>query len=81
MATGLLRPNLNASLGHWSLTDNYQAKPTLSSAWLQEDKTNVDRALAVSSTLSDQLFGDFYFQFKSVRPMPMYSVPGALGQF
>lgn len=81
MATGLLRPNVNNTLGHWALTDNYQAKPTLSSAWLQEDKGNVDRALAVSSTVSDQLFGDFYFNLKCVRPMPMYSVPGALGQF
>ncbi len=81
MATGLLRPNVNNTLGHWALTDNYQAKPTLSSAWLQEDKGNIDRALAVSSSVSDQLFGDFYFSLKCVRPMPMYSVPGALGQF
>lgn len=81
MATGLLRPNVNNTLGHWALTDNYQSKPTLSSAWLQEDKGNVDRALAVSSSVSDQLFGDFYFNLKCVRPMPMYSVPGALGQF
>lgn len=81
MATGLMRPNVDSSFGHWSLTDNYAAKPTLSSNWIQEDKTNVDRALAVSSSLSDQLFADFYFNFRAVRCMPMYSVPGAIGQF
>ena len=81
MATGLMRPSVDSSFGHWSLTDNYAAKPTLSSSWIQEDKTNVDRALAVSSSLSDQIFADFYFNFRAVRCMPMYSVPGAIGQF
>ena len=80
-ASGELRPNVSGSLGHWTLTDNYSTQPTLSDTWISEDKTNVDRCLAVTSSLSNQLFGDFYFNFKCVRPMPMYSVPGALGAF
>ena len=80
-ATGLLRPNVPNALGHWSLTDNYAAAPTLSQGWLEEDKTNVDRCLAVTSSLSDQLFADFYFNAKWTRPMPMYSIPATFGLF
>lgn len=80
-ATGLLRPNVSNALGHWSLTDNYAAAPTLSQGWLEEDKTNVDRCLAVTSSLSDQLFADFYFNAKWTRPMPMYSIPATFGLF
>lgn len=81
VVSGELRPNLDAGLGHWTLSDNYAVKPTLSSNWIVEDKDNLDRALAVTSTLSDQMFADFYFNCTWTRPMPMYSVPGAIGQF
>lgn len=80
-ATGLLRPNVSNALGHWSLTDNYSSSPTLSQGWLEEDKTNVDRCLAVTSSLSDQLFADFYFNARWTRPMPMYSIPATFGLF
>lgn len=79
--SGELRPDLNSGLGHWTLSDNYASKPILSSNWIIEDKGNLDRVLAVTSTLSDQVFADFYFSTKWTRPMPMYSVPGAIGQF
>lgn len=80
-ASGLLRPNVSNALGHWSLTDNYASLPTLSQGWLEEDKSNVDRALAVTSSLSDQLFADFYFNAKWTRPLPMYSIPATFGLF
>nr|CAI9751542.1 major head protein [Microvirus sp.] len=79
--TGELRPGVSNTLGHWVFTDYYKSKPVLSSDWIREDKGNVDRALAVASSVSNQLFCDFYFDMKCVRPMPMYSVPGAIGQF
>ena len=63
------------------MTDNYASLPTLSQGWLEEDKSNVDRALAVTSTLSDQLFADFYFNAKWTRPLPMYSIPATFGLF
>lgn len=77
-ATGLMRPNVDKSLATWHLADNYSSSPVLSDAWIREDKSNVDRVLAVSSSLSDQLFADFYFDVRHTRPMPMYSVPGLI---
>lgn len=81
MATGELRPNVQSNLGSWTLTDNYAQAPTLSDGWIREDKTNVDRTLAVTSSLADQFFADFYFDAKWTRVIPMFSVPGAIGQF
>ncbi|QXN75106.1 major capsid protein [Microvirus mar25] len=81
MVSGYLRPSVDNSLAHWTLADNYASQPTLSPGWIVEDKTNVDRALAVTSSVSPQLFGDFYFNARWTRPMPMYSIPGPIGVF
>ncbi|CAJ0603369.1 unnamed protein product [Cylicocyclus nassatus] len=80
-ASGFLRANVTGALSHWTLGDNYAQKPVLSDAWIREDKTNLDRALAVTSNLTHQAFADFYFETYWTRPMPMYSVPGAIGAF
>lgn len=80
-ATGQLRPNVSNALGHWSLTDNYSSLPTLSKGWLQEDLSNVDRCLAVTSSLAHQVFCDFYFNALWTRPLPMYSIPATFGLF
>lgn len=79
--SGELRPNGEGNLTHWTAADNYASKPTLSTEWLKEDTTNIDRVLSVSHTVANQLFGDFYFNTKWTRCMPMYSVPGQLGSF
>ncbi len=83
--SGLMRPKTAAasgdppgSLAVWNLADYYTQRPTLSDAWIREDKTNVDRVLAVSSAVSDQILLDCYFDCKMTRPMPMYSIPGLL---
>lgn len=48
----------------------------LSADWIAEDKTNVDRTLAVSSKLANQIFGDFYVKNLTTRVMPVHSIPG-----
>ena len=50
----------------------------LSDSWIREDKTNVDRVLAVTSSVSNQLFADIYIKNRTTRPMPMYSIPGLI---
>ena len=79
--SGELRPSGVGNLTHWTAADNYASKPTLSSEWLKEDTSNIDRVLAVSHTVANQLFGDFYFNTKWTRCLPMYSVPGQFGSF
>lgn len=75
---GEMRSAAQTSLDVWHLADDYSALPALSSSWIMEDKTNVDRVLAVSSSVSDQLFADIYVKSKVTRPMPVYSIPGLI---
>lgn len=79
--TGLMRPGVSGSLATWHYGDYYTQAPTLSDGWIREDKTNVDRTLAVTSAVSDQLFGDFLFDSEWTRVLPMYSVPGLIDHF
>lgn len=73
--TGLMRPGVSNTLDVWHLADKYSSVPSLSHDWIIEDKSNVDRVLAVSSALSNQVIADLYFNFKHTRPMPVYSIP------
>lgn len=76
--TGEMRSQYAQSLDVWHLADDYSTLPALSAEWIQEDKTNVDRVLAVQSSVSNQLFCDIYVQNKTTRPMPMFSIPGLI---
>ena len=76
--SGMMRSSYAQSLDVWHLADDYNALPRLSDAWIREDKNTVDRVLAVSSSVSHQLIADIYVSNKSVRPMPLYSVPGLI---
>lgn len=76
--TGELRPYVNNGLYSWTYADDYNSAPSLSDSWLREDKTNVDRTLAVTSAVSNQFWADIYFSTKYTRPMPVYSVPGLI---
>lgn len=76
--TGEMRSSYAQSLDVWHLGDDYASLPALSDSWIREDKSNVDRVLAVKSTNSNQLFCDLYIQNKATRPMPMYSIPGLM---
>ncbi len=76
--TGEMRSSYAQSLDVWHLADDYEALPSLSDSWIREDKSNVDRVLAVTSAVSNQLFCDVYVQNKTTRPMPLYSIPGLI---
>ncbi|AXH72205.1 MAG: major capsid protein [Microviridae sp.] len=78
MVTGEMRSAYAQSLDVWHLADDYATLPTLSDAWIREDKSNVDRVLAVQSSVSNQLFADIYVKNYCTRPMPMYSIPGLI---
>ena len=75
---GEMRSKAQASLDVWHLADDYSSLPALSDSWIREDKTNVDRVLAVTSSVSNQMFADIYVQCKATRPMPVYSIPGLI---
>ncbi len=78
IVTGEMRSSHNKSLDSWHFADDYESQPYLSSSWIDEDKSPVDRALAVQSSVSNQIFADFFIQNETTRPMPVYSIPGLI---
>lgn len=76
--TGAMRSTYAQSLDVWHYGDDYDAQPILSDAWIRETKANIDRTLAVQSSLEDQFIADFYFRNICTRPMPVYSIPGLI---
>lgn len=76
--TGEMRSSYTQSLDVWHLADDYAVRPSLSDSWIREDKTNIDRVLAVQSSVSNQFFADVYIQNRATRPMPLYSIPGLI---
>lgn len=76
--TSEMRSAYAQSLDSWHLADDYEDRPYLSDEWIREDSSTVDRVLAVSHSVSDQIFGDFYFSEDITRVMPTYSIPGLI---
>lgn len=76
--SGAFRSNYAQSLDSWHYADYYESLPVLSDSFIRSSQTNIDRTLAVQSSVEDQFIADFYFKIKSVRPMPVYSVPGLI---
>lgn len=77
--SGMMRSNYtNGSLDIWHLADDYQTLPSLSDGWIREDPNNVDRVLAVTSAVAHQFIADIFVRNKSVRAMPLYSIPGLI---
>lgn len=76
--SGEMRSNAKTPLDSWHLADDYDALPTLSDSWIREEPNNVNRVLAVTSEVSNQLFCDLYIQNRTTRPMPVYSIPGMI---
>lgn len=76
--TGEMRSSYQTSLDMWHLGDDYSQRPVLSDEWLREDKDTVDRVIAVSNRVSNQLFGDFYIENTTTRAMPLHSIPGLI---
>lgn len=81
MITGDFSSYSPQSLDLWHFGDYYNDAVYCSQDWLFEGPENVDRTLAVTSSLSHQFIADFYFKAKYVRPMPLYSVPGLADHF
>ena len=62
---GEMRSVYTTPLDMWHLADHYNTTPSLSPEWLREDKSNLDRCLAVTSAVSNQIICDFYIKTKT----------------
>ena len=71
---GKFRSNAEGTLDSWHYGDNYEETPSLSQAWMKEGDSEIQRTLAVDN--EPQFIMDTVIDNTSVRPMPMYSIPG-----
>lgn len=74
--TGLFRSNAQQSLDAWHYAQDYNALPTLSTAWMEQNDAEMKRTLARSD--QPDFIADFYFMNKTTRCMPVYSIPGLI---
>lgn len=72
--SGKFRSNAQGTLDSWHYGDNYKETPSLSQAWMKEGDSEIQRTLAVDN--EPQFIMDTVIDNTSVRPMPMYSIPG-----
>lgn len=73
--SGQFRSNATGTLEFWTYADKYASLPVLGAEWIAETKDNVDRTLAVKSTVSNQIIADFFYLITATRPMPYNPIP------
>lgn len=76
--TGKMRSNATGSLDVWHLGQDFASLPALNASFIEENPP-VDRVIAV--TTEPEFIWDWYFDLKTTRPMPVYSVPGLIDHF
>ena len=78
MITGKLRSTDPQTLDYWHLAQKFDNLPTLSQDFIEENPP-----FARVSAVQDEpiFFGDFWFHFECLRPMPVFSVPGLVDHF
>ena len=76
---GAFRSNATGTLDSWHYGDNYTNTPALSQEWMKEGSAEIARTLAVENKVNEpQFIADILVKNTTVRPMPMYSVPGLI---
>ena len=69
------------SVDFWHLGQDFSTRPLLNQSFIEETPP-FDRVLAVTPETGDnQFLADLWFEYRSVRPMPTYGVPGYLDHF
>ena len=76
--TGLLRSQATGTMHIWQAAQYFNALPLLNDAFIQ-DTPPVDRLVATPA--EPHMMLDTYFELKTARPMPVYSVPGLIDHF
>lgn len=70
---GVMRSTAPQSLDVWHLSQKFDNLPTLSKEFIEENPP-LSRVLAVQDEPEIRL--DVWFDFKAVRPLPLFSIPG-----
>lgn len=78
MVTGKFRSNDPQSLDVWHLAQDFANLPALNHQFIEENPP-MERVLAVTD--EPHMIVDAYFDLDTIRPMPMYAVPGLIDHF
>lgn len=78
MITGKLCSTDTQTLDVWHLAQKFDTLPKLNQDFIEENPP-INRVIAVQN--EPQFFADFWFDLKTSRPMPVYSVPGLVDHF
>ena len=79
--SSLFKSTSSGTIDAWHLAQRFTTLPTLNSTFI-EDNPPVSRVVAVGAGANGQQFlFDSFFDMKTARPMPMYSVPGLIDHF
>lgn len=79
--TSKFRSTASGTLDAWHMAQRFTALPTLNSAFI-ESVPPLSRVLAAGAAANGQQFlFDSFFKCHTVRPLPMYSVPGLIDHF
>ena len=82
--TGQFRSTFVTPLDSWHCSEEFLSRPVLGDTFIRTPKLPLDRCLAVPGDDDEplpQFIADFYFDYKSARPMPVYGVPGLIDHF
>lgn len=78
--TNLMSVEAASNLDEFHLSEDFTSQPSLDSTFIESNTgTPLDRAISVPS--QPHFIGDFYFDMKCARPMPLFGVPGNLDHF
>lgn len=79
--SGLFKSTSAGTIDAWHLAQRFTSLPTLNSTFIEETPP-VSRIVAVGAAANGkQLIFDSFFDIKTARPMPLYSVPGLIDHF
>lgn len=73
---GEFRSNAQTSIDYWHIARDFSELPTNGEDFIKEGQNNLDRALTVASTVSDQFQAAFALDAVVTRVMPPHSIPG-----
>lgn len=81
LITGLFKSTSAGTIDGWHLAQKFTALPTLNTTFIQ-DTPPMSRIVAVGAAANGQQFIlDSLINIRTVRPMPLYSVPGMIDHF
>lgn len=78
MITGQFRSNDATSLDGWHLSQDFASLPVLDTTFIKE---TLPMARILATPAEPDFIGDFYFNLKTARPMPLFGVPGNIDRF